>query len=97
MKNFLHKESAYTKYRTNRRKSPRPKVLAYDIDQIWSIDLAYDDKLEDYNKNIKYLMVAVDCMSLSTCTTIEIKVSHLNCGSIQTNDENKTANKSLGR
>ena len=32
-------------------------------DEIWSIDLAYVDKLADYNKNIKYLMVAVDCMS----------------------------------
>ena len=97
VKSFLHKESAYTKYRTVRRKSPRLKVLVYDIDEKWSIDLAYVDKLADYNKNIKYLMVAVDCMSLSTCTTIEIKVCHLNCGSIQINDENKTANKSLSR
>ena len=63
MKRFLHTEPAYTKYRTVRRKTPRLKVIVYDIDEIWSIDLAYVDKLADYNKNIKYLMVAVDCMS----------------------------------
>ena len=32
-------------------------------DEIWSIDLVYVDELADYNKNINYLMVAVDCMS----------------------------------
>ena len=63
VKRFLHTEPAYTKYRTVRRKTPRLKVIVYDIDEIWSIDLAYVDKLADYNKNIKYLMVAVDCMS----------------------------------
>ena len=63
MKHFLHTEPAYTKYRTVRRKTPRLKVIVYDIDEIWSIDLAYVVKLADYNKNIKYLMVAVNCMS----------------------------------
>ena len=38
-------------------------VIVYDIDEIWSIDLAYVDKLAEYNKNIKNRMVAVDCMS----------------------------------
>ena len=64
---FLHTEPAYTKYRTVRRKTPRLKVIVNDIDEIWSIDLAYADKLADYNKNIKYLMVAVDCMSRFLC------------------------------
>ena len=63
VKRFLHTDPAYTKYRTVRRKTPRLKVIVYDIDEIWSIDLAYVDKLADYNKNVKYLMVAVDCMS----------------------------------
>ena len=38
-------------------------MKVYEIDEIWSIDLAYVDKLADYNKNINCLMVAVDCMS----------------------------------
>ena len=60
---FLHTEPAYKKYRNVRRKTPRLNVIVYDIDEIWSIDLTYVDKLAIYNKNVKYLMVAVDCMS----------------------------------
>ena len=63
MKHFLHTEPAYTKYRTVRRKTLRLKVILYDINEIWSIDLAYADKLADYNKQIKYPIIAVDCMS----------------------------------
>ena len=63
MKQFLHTEPAYTKYRTIHRKTPRLKVIAYDIGEIWSIDLAYVDKLADYNNNMNYLMNAVDSMS----------------------------------
>ena len=56
VKYFLDTEPAYTKNRTVRRKTPRLKVIAYDIDKIWSIDLAYDNKLADYNKkNILWL------------------------------------------
>ena len=46
-KHFLHTEPAYTKYQTVRRKTPRLKVIVYGIDKIWSIDLAYVDKLAD--------------------------------------------------
>ena len=63
VKHFLHTEPSYTKYRTVRRKIARLKVIVYDINEIWSIDLAYVDKLAKYNKDIKYLLVAVDCMS----------------------------------
>ena len=62
MKQFLHTEPAYTKYRIVRQKTPRLKVIVYDIDELWSFDIAYVDKLADYKKNNKYLMVAVDCM-----------------------------------
>ena len=63
VRHFLHSEPAYTKYRAVRRKIPRLKVIVYDIDEIWSVDLAYVDKLAKYNKDFKYLLVAVDCMS----------------------------------
>ena len=52
VKQFLHTEPAYLKYRTVRRKIPSLKVIVYDINEIWSIDLAYVDKLADYNKII---------------------------------------------
>ena len=63
VKHFLHTEPAYTKYRTVIRKTPRLKVIVYDIDEIWSLDLAFFDKLAQYNHDVKYLLVAVDCMS----------------------------------
>ena len=63
VKHFLHTKPSYTKYRTVRRKIARFKVIVYDINEIWSIDLAYVDKLAKHNKDIKYLLVAVDCMS----------------------------------
>ena len=60
---FLHSKPAYTKYRTTRKKFPRLKVIAFRINEIWSLDLAYVDKLAKYNKDIKYLLVAVDVLS----------------------------------
>lgn len=63
VKRFLETVPAYTKYRTFRKKFNRLKVIVYDINEIWSVDLAYVDKLAKYNRNVKYLMVAVDCMS----------------------------------
>ena len=33
------------------------------MNEIWSLDLAYVDKLAKYNNNVKYLLVAVDCLS----------------------------------
>ena len=38
-------------------------MIVSDRDEIWPIDLAYVDKLADYNEYIKNLTVAVDCMS----------------------------------
>ena len=37
--------------------------MVYDIDEIWSIDLAYFDKLAKYYLDVKNLLVAVHCMS----------------------------------
>ena len=63
VKAFLHGKNAHTKYWQFRRKFPRLKVIAYDIDEIWSIDVAYVDKLAQYNNGVKYLLVAVDVLS----------------------------------
>ena len=60
---FLHQKNAHTKYRQVRRRFPRLKVIAYDINEIWSIDVAYVDKLAKYNNGVKYLLVAVDVLS----------------------------------
>ena len=60
---FLQKKDAYTKYRNVRKQFPRLKVIAFRINEIWSMDLAYVDKLSGYNKDVKYLLVAVDVLS----------------------------------
>ena len=63
VENFLQTKNAHTKYRQVRRYFPRLKVIAFDINEIWSIDLAYVDKLAKYNNGVKYLLVAVDVLS----------------------------------
>ena len=60
---FLQQKDAHTKYRQIQRKFPRLKVIAYGINEIWSIDVAYVDKLAKYNNGVKYLLVAVDVLS----------------------------------
>ena len=39
------------------------KFNAYDLNENWSPDFAYVDKLAKENKDIKYLLVAVDSLS----------------------------------
>ena len=60
---FLETKAAHTKYQTYKKRFPRLKVIAYRINEIWSIDLAYVDKLSKYNNGINYLLVAVDVLS----------------------------------
>ena len=45
------------------KKFPTLKVIVYDINEIWSLDLAHVDKLAKEKKDVKYLLVAVDCIS----------------------------------
>ena len=97
VKHFLHTQPAETKYRTVRRKTPRPKVIIFDIDKVLSIGLAYLNKLADYNKNNKYLMVAMDYMSRYLCLQPLKSKYHLNCVSIQKNIKIKRPKNNLGR
>ena len=43
------------------------KVIAYDTNEIWSLDLAYVDKIAKKNKDVKYFLFAVDCLSRYLC------------------------------
>ena len=60
---YLSTTPSSTKYLSIRLKFPRLKVFVKDINEIRSLDLAHVDKLAKYNRNIKYLLVAVDCLS----------------------------------
>ena len=63
VKQFLANKNAHTKYNGFRKNFARLKVTAYDINEIWSLDLAHVDKLSKQNAGIKYLLIAVDCLS----------------------------------
>ena len=60
---YLDTKPSFTKYRSYRMQFPRLKVIVKDINEIWSLDLAYVDNLAKYNRDVKYLLVAVDCLS----------------------------------
>ena len=63
IQSYLETNSSFTKNRSIRLKFSRLKVFVKDINEIWSLDLVHVDKLAKYNRNIKYLLVAVDCLS----------------------------------
>ena len=46
---FLEGKNSYTKHKNFRKTFPRLKVIAYSINEIWSLDLAHVDKLAPYN------------------------------------------------
>ena len=60
---YLETKPSFTKYRSIQLKFPSLKVFVKDINEIWSLDLGHVDKLAKYNRNIKYLLVAVDYLS----------------------------------
>ena len=59
--NFLQTTKSYTKYRQFRRRFPRLKIIASNICEIWSTHLVFIDSLLNFNKGVKYLVVAVFC------------------------------------
>ena len=63
IKSYLETKPSFTKYHSIRLKFPRLKVIVKDINKFLSLDLTHVDKLADYNRNVKYLLVAVDCLS----------------------------------
>ena len=60
---YLQSKAPYTKYRQFRKGFPRLKAVAYRINEIWSVDVAYMDKVAQHNNGVKYLLVAVDVLS----------------------------------
>ena len=63
VKMYLETKPSFTKYRAQRLNFPRLKVIVNDLNEIWSLDLAHVDKLAKYNRDVKYLLLAVDCLS----------------------------------
>ena len=63
VRSYLEAKPSFTKYRSIRSRFTRLKVIVKDINEIWSLGLAHVDKLAKYNRDVKYLLVAVDCLS----------------------------------
>ena len=63
VRSYLETKPSFTKYRSICLKFPRLRVIVKDINETWSLDLAHVDKLAKYNRDVKYLLVAVDCLS----------------------------------
>ena len=63
VKMYLETKPSFTKYRSRNLRFPRLKVIVNDLNEIWSVDLAFVYKLAKYNRGVKYLLVAVDCLS----------------------------------
>ena len=60
---YLQSKAPYTKYRQFRKSFPRLKAVAYRINEIWSVDVAYMDKVAQHNNDVKYLLVAGGVLS----------------------------------
>ncbi len=60
---YLHSNATYTKFKTPVRNFKRLIAVSPAIDEIWSMDLAFVDKLARHNNNVKCLLVAVDVLS----------------------------------
>ena len=60
---LLESKNAHTKHKKYRKKFLTLKVIAYDINENRSLDLAYVNKLAKENKDVKNLLVAMDCLA----------------------------------
>ena len=63
VKMYLKTKPSFTKFRSRCFTFPRLKVIVNDLNEIWSVDLAFVDKLAKYNSGVNYFLVAVDCLS----------------------------------
>ena len=59
---FLVGTDAHAEY-CNPKKFPPLEVQTYRINEIWSIDIAYMDKIAKFYNAVKYLLVAVNVLS----------------------------------
>ena len=57
---FLHSKDSFTKLTLAARKFKRMRAFARFRNEIWCMDLAYNDKLAKENNGVKYLLVRQD-------------------------------------
>jgi len=60
---WLNDQDSYSLFRPIKYKFKRSRVIGKHIDSMWDIDLAQVTSLEYANRNIRYLLVAIDIFS----------------------------------
>ena len=60
VENYLTHSSTYTKFKQMRHRFPRLKVQSYQLNEIWSLDLADMQSLANDKRNTRHLLVVVD-------------------------------------
>ena len=60
IKQWMASDKTYTLHRKSFKQYPRNKVIAYDIDNIWQIDLCDMQNIKNFNHQIKYLITCID-------------------------------------
>ena len=60
---FLHAKNSYTKYRQATRHFRQLPAFAKRINETWCLDLAFMDKLAEFNNGVEYLLICVDVFS----------------------------------
>lgn len=63
VKDFLQKQDTYTLHKQIRRKFPRRKTVAVDIDSDWQADLCDLQNLKKHNKDCSYILTVIDVLS----------------------------------
>ena len=62
-KKYLRFQSSHTNYGLFHKTYPHLKVIVNDINEIWSLELAYVNKLAKYNRGVHHLLVTVNFLS----------------------------------
>ena len=66
VKMYLESKPSFTKYRSRHLRFPRLKVNVNDLNEIWSVDLAFVDKLAKYNSGENtFLLQLTVCQDIS--------------------------------
>ena len=60
---YLNSSETYTKFKFTRKRFPRPKVVSYWLNEVWSIDFGDMQQLVTQKSGIRYLFVVVDTLS----------------------------------
>ena len=63
IRDYLSRQSSFSRFVSKRKRFKRRSIVAFQLDDIWQVDLAQFDNISRYNKGIHYLLVVIDTLS----------------------------------